>query len=44
MLEDILAISIFSILYYYFNSPTKLFSNLYLNKFLDILAKLFFAY
>jgi len=29
-------------LHNYFNGPTKLFSNLYLAKFLDISAKLFF--
>jgi len=28
----------------YFDDPTKLFSNLYLVKFLDILAKSFFPY
>jgi len=29
--------------YNYFNGPTKLFSSLYLTKFLDILAKPFFS-
>jgi len=38
---DILATSL-SILYNYFNGPTKLILNLYLVKFLDTSAKLFF--
>jgi len=39
---DILAISL-SVLYNYFDSLTKLFSNLYLSEFLDV-AKSFFVY
>jgi len=40
---DILATSIyFSILHNYFDSPKKLFSDLYLTKFLDTFAKLSF--
>jgi len=39
--EQFLTISL-SVLYNYFNSITKLFSNLYLAKFLNILAKIFF--
>jgi len=38
----ILATNLRSVLHNYFNSPTKLFSDLYLAKFLDILAKSFF--
>jgi len=37
---DILAISLITYLCNYFDNPTKLFSNLYLTKFLDTLAKL----
>jgi len=40
---DTLAISL-GILYNYFNNLTKLFSDLYLAKFLDILTKPFFTY
>jgi len=40
---DILAISL-SVLHYYFNGLTKLFSDLYLAIFLDTSAKLFFSY
>jgi len=32
------------LVYNYFNSPTKLFLNLYLSKFLDNLTKSFFPY
>jgi len=39
---DILVINL-CILHNYFNSLTKLFSDLYLVKFLDTLAKLFFS-
>jgi len=38
---DILGISL-SVLHNHFNNPTKLFSNLYLAKFLDTSAKSFF--
>jgi len=39
---DILATSLSS-LHNYFNSPTKLFSDLYLIEFLDISAKIIFS-
>jgi len=38
---DILAISL-NVLHNYFNDPTKLFSDLYLAKFLDVSVKSFF--
>jgi len=39
---DILT-AILSVIHNYFNGPTKLFSDLYLAKFLDISTKLFFS-
>jgi len=42
MLQNILATSLKHPTHNYFDSPTKLFSDLYLTKFLDILTKLFF--
>jgi len=41
--KNILA-TILSVLYYYFNSPTKLFSDLYLAKILDTSAIVLFVY
>jgi len=42
---NILVITQFELLHnYYFDGPTKLFSDLYLTKFLNISAKSFFLY